>query len=171
MTHEGQHWHATEECFCCHTCHSSLLGRPFLPRRGAIFCSIACSKGEPPTPSTDSNANTPNSPLTPFIKLVQKGGSIDQHPSPSNEGSDSTLTSPLGPRARKPVNNNNDSLSDASDAASPHSRRRCIKSPLPETHLATKSPKSHRQAITTTPMIECVPEEGSSPTVSPGTNR
>lgn len=52
MSHEGQHWHATEQCFCCHTCRSSLLGRPFLPRRGAIFCSIACSKGEPPTMTT-----------------------------------------------------------------------------------------------------------------------
>ncbi|XP_022178378.1 protein prickle-like isoform X2 [Myzus persicae] len=52
MSHEGQHWHATEQCFCCHTCRSSLLGRPFLPRRGAIFCSIACSKGEPPTTTT-----------------------------------------------------------------------------------------------------------------------
>jgi hypothetical protein len=51
MSHDGQHWHATEKCFCCHTCRSSLLGRPFLPRRGAIYCSIACSKGEPPTPS------------------------------------------------------------------------------------------------------------------------
>lgn len=59
MTHEGQHWHATDGCFCCHTCRASLLGRPFLPRRGLIFCSIGCSKGEPPTPSTDSNANTP----------------------------------------------------------------------------------------------------------------
>ncbi|XP_054279062.1 protein prickle-like [Macrosteles quadrilineatus] len=49
MSHDGQHWHATEKCFCCHTCRSSLLGRPFLPRRGAIYCSIACSKGEPPT--------------------------------------------------------------------------------------------------------------------------
>lgn len=54
MTHEGQHWHATECCFACHTCRVSLLGRPFLPRRGAIFCSIACSKGEPPTPSDSS---------------------------------------------------------------------------------------------------------------------
>nr|CAI5822307.1 unnamed protein product [Callosobruchus analis] len=58
MSHEGQHWHATENCFCCHTCHTSLLGRPFLPRRGAIYCSIACSKGEPPTPSDSSGPNT-----------------------------------------------------------------------------------------------------------------
>ena len=54
MSHEGQHWHATDRCFCCHTCRSSLLGMPFLPRRGAIYCSIACSKGEPPTPSDGS---------------------------------------------------------------------------------------------------------------------
>lgn len=54
MSHDGQHWHATDSCFSCNTCHCSLLGRPFLPRRGSIFCSIACSKGEPPTPSDSS---------------------------------------------------------------------------------------------------------------------
>ena len=30
----------------CQHCHTTLLGRPFLPRRGLIYCSIACSKGE-----------------------------------------------------------------------------------------------------------------------------
>ncbi|XP_073994557.1 espinas isoform X2 [Rhodnius prolixus] len=50
MSHEGQHWHATEECFCCKTCNKPLLGRAFLPRRGLLYCSVACSKGEPPTP-------------------------------------------------------------------------------------------------------------------------
>ncbi|XP_068620358.1 prickle planar cell polarity protein 3-like [Battus philenor] len=54
MSHAGQHWHATERCFACHACRASLLGRPFLPRRGAIYCSIACSRGEPPTPSDSS---------------------------------------------------------------------------------------------------------------------
>ena len=44
MAHGGQHWHATESCFACHTCHQSLLNRPFLPRRGLVFCSISCSK-------------------------------------------------------------------------------------------------------------------------------
>jgi len=58
MSHEGQHWHATETCFCCNICRTSLLGRPFLPRRGAIYCSIACSKGEPPTPSDGSGPGT-----------------------------------------------------------------------------------------------------------------
>ena len=46
MTHEGQHWHATDSCFSCHHCRISLLGRPFLPRRGLIYCSVACSKGK-----------------------------------------------------------------------------------------------------------------------------
>ncbi|XP_012227795.1 protein espinas isoform X2 [Linepithema humile] len=62
MSHEGQHWHATEACFCCATCRASLLGRPFLPRRGAIYCSIACSKGEPPTTPSDSSAGPPPPP-------------------------------------------------------------------------------------------------------------
>ena len=45
MTHEGQHWHANEACFRCQQCQCSLLGQPFLPKRGAIFCSLECSKG------------------------------------------------------------------------------------------------------------------------------
>ncbi|XP_070497526.1 protein prickle-like isoform X2 [Chironomus tepperi] len=62
MSHDGQHWHATDQCFSCSTCRCSLLGRPFLPRRGSIYCSIACSKGEPPTP-TDSTAPSMHRPL------------------------------------------------------------------------------------------------------------
>ncbi|XP_030375028.1 protein espinas [Scaptodrosophila lebanonensis] len=57
MSHDGQHWHATDQCFSCCTCRCSLLGRPFLPRRGTIYCSIACSKGEPPTPSDTSSGS------------------------------------------------------------------------------------------------------------------
>ncbi|XP_060586755.1 prickle planar cell polarity protein 3-B-like isoform X2 [Ruditapes philippinarum] len=44
MTHEGQHWHATPHCFKCHTCQKSLLGQPFLPKHGVIYCSAACSR-------------------------------------------------------------------------------------------------------------------------------
>merc|ERR1719471_2593234 len=44
MTHEGQHWHANEGCFSCKNCRVSLLGRPFLPRRGLIYCCVNCSK-------------------------------------------------------------------------------------------------------------------------------
>lgn len=46
MTYDGQHWHATETCFSCARCKKSLLGRPFLPKQGQIFCSRACSLGE-----------------------------------------------------------------------------------------------------------------------------
>ena len=44
MSHDGQHWHATPLCFKCHTCQKSLLGQPFLPKKGAIYCSLECSK-------------------------------------------------------------------------------------------------------------------------------
>ncbi|PSN58016.1 hypothetical protein C0J52_08123, partial [Blattella germanica] len=88
MSHEGQHWHATEQCFCCHTCRSSLLGRPFLPRRGAIYCSIACSKGEPPTPSDSSGPG----PRLSHTALRQQR---HQRPRPpSDAGSSTPPTSP-----------------------------------------------------------------------------
>uniref|UniRef100_A0A3Q2QDM0 Prickle homolog 1b n=1 Tax=Fundulus heteroclitus TaxID=8078 RepID=A0A3Q2QDM0_FUNHE len=46
MTYEGVHWHATDQCFCCTQCKTSLLGCPFLPKQGRIYCSKACSQGE-----------------------------------------------------------------------------------------------------------------------------
>ncbi|XP_053572707.1 prickle-like protein 1 [Bombina bombina] len=46
MTYDGQHWHATETCFSCAQCKVSLLGCPFLPKKGRIYCSKACSLGE-----------------------------------------------------------------------------------------------------------------------------
>lgn len=46
MTYEGVHWHATDQCFCCAECKTSLLGCPFLPKEGRIYCSKACSQGE-----------------------------------------------------------------------------------------------------------------------------
>ncbi|XP_066975789.1 protein prickle-like isoform X2 [Macrobrachium rosenbergii] len=150
MTHEGQHWHATEDCFCCHTCHASLLGRPFLPRRGAIFCSIACSKGEPPTPS-DSNANTPIGSQVP-IQQSRSNNGLERRPSLSYDASDSTLTSPRAPRPSRHINN--DSTSDLSDATSPLTGRRGVKSPLPEKQCVSKSPKMRRRALASSPLLE-----------------
>lgn len=49
MSHGGQHWHANEICFSCSKCHISLLGKPFLPRKGVIYCSIACSVNDTST--------------------------------------------------------------------------------------------------------------------------
>lgn len=56
MTYDGQHWHATEGCFCCARCKCSLLGRPFLPKQGQIFCSRSCSLGEEPNGSDSSDS-------------------------------------------------------------------------------------------------------------------
>ena len=91
MSHEGQHWHATEHCFSCQACRTTLLGRPFLPRRGLIYCSIACSKGE-----TVGTAITEDKPA--IYDNVKK-------PRPVNETSDLSLseqssfsTSPQVPR-------------------------------------------------------------------------
>ena len=44
MSHADHHWHATNECFNCFNCKKQLLGQPFLPRKGSVFCSIDCSR-------------------------------------------------------------------------------------------------------------------------------
>ncbi|XP_038164823.1 prickle-like protein 1a [Cyprinodon tularosa] len=46
MTYDGLHWHASENCFSCGQCKSSLIGCPFLPHQGHIYCSKACALGE-----------------------------------------------------------------------------------------------------------------------------
>jgi len=48
MAHGSQHWHANEKCFSCFNCGLNLLGQPFLPKNGEIFCSSSCSRGIPP---------------------------------------------------------------------------------------------------------------------------
>uniref|UniRef100_A0A674MM55 Prickle planar cell polarity protein 3 n=1 Tax=Takifugu rubripes TaxID=31033 RepID=A0A674MM55_TAKRU len=62
MTYEGQHWHAVESCFCCARCRLPLLGRPFLPRGGLIFCSRACSLGEDPDNSDSCDSAVQSRP-------------------------------------------------------------------------------------------------------------
>lgn len=47
MEHNGQHWHATDNCYCCYNCRKPLLGQPFLPKNGEIYCSPECSRGVP----------------------------------------------------------------------------------------------------------------------------
>ena len=43
MSYEGHHWHATVQCFRCATCERALLGEPFLPKNGSVYCSTDCS--------------------------------------------------------------------------------------------------------------------------------
>lgn len=105
MSHEGQHWHATERCFACHTCRASLLGRPFLPRKGAIFCSIACSKGEPPTPS-DSSGPGPRPQRVPKPRRVPSPKSPprtpQREPSPHHIDADSEPSGSMAPESPPP---------------------------------------------------------------------
>ena len=86
MTHEGQHWHATLECFSCQVCKTSLLGRPFLPRRGLIYCSVNCSKDSTPT-AEDSIV----SPIAGTDNTEKQSSSLYDNvgkPRPINETSD-----------------------------------------------------------------------------------
>uniref|UniRef100_A0A672R3L7 Prickle planar cell polarity protein 3 n=1 Tax=Sinocyclocheilus grahami TaxID=75366 RepID=A0A672R3L7_SINGR len=64
MTFEGQHWHASEACFCCACCRLPLLGRPFLPRGGLIFCSRSCSLGEDPDNSDSCDSALQSKPVS-----------------------------------------------------------------------------------------------------------
>lgn len=93
MTHDGQHWHATQQCFCCSTCHHPLLGLPFLPKHGAIYCSIDCSKGPDSLISTtqlkisahalynDLNAPKMNGQVTDQFQRVEPMKRLDGPPS------------------------------------------------------------------------------------------
>uniref|UniRef100_A0A671T4L4 Prickle-like protein 3 n=1 Tax=Sinocyclocheilus anshuiensis TaxID=1608454 RepID=A0A671T4L4_9TELE len=64
MTYEGQHWHASEACFCCACCRLPLLGRPFLPRGGLIFCSRSCSLGDDPDNSDSCDSALQSKPVS-----------------------------------------------------------------------------------------------------------
>ncbi|XP_055602834.1 protein prickle-like [Uranotaenia lowii] len=103
MSHDGQHWHATDNCFACSTCRCSLLGRPFLPRRGEIYCSIACSKGEPPTPSDGS------------VPTVVPGLVRNSRLRSSQRSDDPTEYSPHLPKSPEPLQ------SPISERSTPHS--------------------------------------------------
>lgn len=74
MTYEGQHWHAVESCFCCARCQLPLLGRPFLPRAGLIFCSRPCSLGEDP-----NNSDSCDSALQSRPPQHRRCGTTEKH--------------------------------------------------------------------------------------------
>ena len=130
MSHDGQHWHATDQCFSCSTCRCSLLGRPFLPRRGSIYCSIACSKGEPPTP-TDSSVPSTTRPIKANIHMQQ---SMSTNRTSDNEES---ILAPSTP---------------------PSSPKRTPSSPVQQQirgqQQSTRSPKMGRRAL------HCSPKQG-----------
>lgn len=136
MSHEGQHWHATEHCFCCHTCRTSLLGRPFLPRRGAIYCSIACSKGEPPTPSDSSG---------PGPRMPRRSGRPPRPPSPTGSS-----TPPPSP-SRRPVPSISPTISSPSSPPGLQSGQYSRHHSLPRSSPPVRSPKMGRRALQRSP--------------------
>ncbi|XP_068453651.1 prickle planar cell polarity protein 3 isoform X1 [Clinocottus analis] len=77
MTYEGQHWHAVESCFCCARCQLPLLGRPFLPRAGLIYCSRPCSLGEDP-----NNSDSCDSALQSKPPQHRRGETAEKHQRP-----------------------------------------------------------------------------------------
>lgn len=164
MSHDGQHWHATDQCFACSTCRCSLLGRPFLPRRGAIYCSIACSKGEPPTPSDSSGpglrtprqkvmrppakvpsdnetATPPGSPRRGHLPLHHQPQTIDSSPAPSSLPSMSSMDPVISnPPPPPPQQQQIPSHSANSALRSPKMGKRVLQSspkhePMPHTNL------------------------------------
>lgn len=140
MSHEGQHWHATEHCFCCHTCRTSLLGRPFLPRRGAIYCSIACSKGEPPTPSDSSGPGT-------RLPRQQPRNRPPRPPSPNGSS-----TPPPSPSRRPLPPPSPTTSSPSSPPGLPHSGQYSSRhNSLPHSSPPVRSPKMGRRALQRSP--------------------
>ena len=81
MQYEGQHWHASDECFCCHRCRKSLLGKPFLPKSGRVFCSKSCSLGEDPalseSDSLHSGSTQYETPRTPTLHNVRRSLNLE----------------------------------------------------------------------------------------------
>ncbi|CAH1127461.1 unnamed protein product [Ceutorhynchus assimilis] len=163
MSHEGQHWHATESCFCCHTCHSSLLGRPFLPRRGAIYCSIACSKGEPPTPSDSSGPNTrvprhgklrnlPNDRTASPSEASTPPASPSTHQThPPHSPTTSTPSSPIGSLSSPPSHLNQHHLPNNSSMLLVSNHAQLALQSHSHTPSPIRSPKMGRRALQRSP--------------------
>ena len=82
MAHGSQHWHANEKCFSCFNCGATLLGKPFLPKNGEIFCSSSCSRGMPP----------PN-PVTPKYPPRSASRNRSSRPPPGSFNKDGNLSS------------------------------------------------------------------------------
>lgn len=147
MSHEGQHWHATEYCFCCHTCRTSLLGRPFLPRRGCIYCSIACSKGEPPTPSDSSGPGT---------RIPRQQPLRNRQPRPPSPNESSTPPGSPGRRTTATIIPPGSPTTTSSPSSPPsggllHCGQYSKQNSLPRSSPPIRSPKMGRRALQRSP--------------------
>ncbi|XP_071960262.1 uncharacterized protein [Antedon mediterranea] len=124
MSHEGQHWHATEKCFKCYTCGVTLLGRPFLPKHGLIYCSSSCSRGE----------------------ILKKSGTQSDHESKTQDLQTS--------RSRKPINVNDVILDQIIPATDDEMTKRTIqnssrlsRTSLPDLRKSSKEDERRRSSF------------------------
>lgn len=153
MTYEGQHWHAVESCFCCARCRLPLLGLPFLPRGGLIFCSRACSLGEDPNNSDSCDSALQSRPpqhrrhvtagrvqQPHCCSPLQPLESVNPHEMPARERINTTMES-RGPHCIS-LKQNGAPLSQG------HSHSRGSYSPLPHIHLANGRGSSWPSDIT-----------------------
>merc|ERR1711935_151195 len=68
MQYHGYHWHATDRCFGCNTCNKSLIGLPFMPKNGAIFCSKDCADALNVTSSSQQQFQAAQQPLSQYVR-------------------------------------------------------------------------------------------------------
>jgi hypothetical protein len=82
MTYEGVHWHATPQCFRCAACLRPLLGQPFLPTNGSVFCSADCSL-RPPADAlslpASSNIGAKSPSMPPTVEAVGVDAQLPAH--------------------------------------------------------------------------------------------
>lgn len=85
MIYGKHHWHANEVCFSCSSCGKSLLGRPFLPKDGLIFCSTKCSLILKCIP--EIHLNTDASDMTSDFSSLEMPAILDKRQSQTFEAS------------------------------------------------------------------------------------
>ncbi|OCT56497.1 hypothetical protein XELAEV_18000036mg, partial [Xenopus laevis] len=88
LTYGGQHWHASESCFRCGRCGVCLLGRPFLPRHGQIYCSRSCSVLN----ATPESSFSPSQTDLSFQKETKDVGTSTNHELDGDSINDCTLS-------------------------------------------------------------------------------
>lgn len=152
MTHEGQHWHATEDCFCCQMCKKVLLGQPFLPKHGAIYCSTNCARGpellnDPSVVRRDRDYHTGMRSFADAIVMTDHRDVPLSHNSPLLEADE---TSPVlevyprttSPRSRDPIcydDGNLDSLLSSEAVGLDTSQNRLSRHSMPDLHAEEPS--------------------------------
>ncbi|XP_076847669.1 LOW QUALITY PROTEIN: uncharacterized protein prickle3 [Brachyhypopomus gauderio] len=135
MTYEGQHWHASEACFCCAHCRLPLLGRPFLPRGGLIFCSRPCSLGEDPDNSDSCDSALQSKPASHKSTLPRQRSSPVRPPE-GNSPIPESAQSLTPPSESKGVRTPPPSLEEDGRPPPPPYGHKCLQSSDSPSHIA-----------------------------------